>query len=75
MLIVKKPAPEPEVAEERANTTKAKCKRKIFSLKLREEFLNKITNEGKNINEQIFNELFNYQYPSFFVKDFKKNQN
>ena len=33
-----------------------------------EEFLNKIKNDGRNI-KQIFNEFFNYQNPSFLVKD------
>ena len=45
--------------------TKAKTKLKISSLKLHEEFLNKIKIEEKNINEQIFREYFNYQFPSF----------
>ena len=39
------------------------------SLKLCEEFLNKIKNDERNINKQIFNEFFNYQNPSFLVKD------
>ena len=43
------PATEPEVA---TKTTKAKTKGKMSSLKLCEEFLNKIKNEKKNINEQ-----------------------
>ena len=34
-----------------------------------EEFLNKIKNDERNINKQIFNEFFNYQNPSFLVKD------
>ena len=43
---------------------------------MREEFQNEIENEEKNINEQIFNEFFNYQYPSFSVKDlYEGNQN
>ena len=30
----------------------------------------------KNINEQIFNEFFNYHYPSFLVKDlYEDNEN
>ena len=41
-----------------------------------EEFQNEIENEEKNINEQIFTEFFNYQYPSFSVKDlYEGNQN
>ena len=41
-----------------------------------EEFLNKIKNEEKNLSEQIFNEFFNYPYPSFLVKDlYEGNQN
>ena len=38
--------------------TKAKTQRKISSLKLHEEFLNKINYEDKNIIEQIFKEFF-----------------
>ena len=52
--------------------TKAKTKRKVSSLKLCEEFLNKIKNDEKNINKQIFNESFNYQNPSFLVKIYMK---
>ena len=37
-------------------------------LNLREEFLNEIKNEEKNINEHLFNEYFNYQFPSLLVK-------
>ena len=44
------PATEPEVA---TKATKAKTKCKTSSLKLREEFLNKIKNE-KNVDEQTF---------------------
>ena len=41
-----------------------------------ERFLNEIKDEGKNINEQTFNEFSNYHYPSFLVKDLgEKNQN
>ena len=45
-----------EVAIEptKATKTKAKAKRKISKLKLRKEFLNKIQNKEKNINEQLF---------------------
>ena len=51
------PATEPEVAIESTKVTKAKTKRKMSSLKLHEEFLNKIKNEEKkNKNEQIFRE-------------------
>ena len=39
--------PEPE-------PSKAKTKRKKSPLKLREEFINEIKNDKKNINEQIF---------------------
>ena len=34
-----------------------------------ERFLNEIKDEGKNINEQTFNEFYDYHYPSFLVKD------
>ena len=47
------PETEPEVArkpEVATELTKAKTKRKISSLQLREEFLNKIKNEERNIN-------------------------
>ena len=37
---------------------------------MREEFLNEIKNEEKNINEQIIREHFNYQSASFLVKYF-----
>ena len=47
-------AAEPEVATEPTKETKSKTKRKISSLKLHEEFLNKIRNEEKNINMQTF---------------------
>ena len=33
----------------------------MFSLELCEEFLDKMKNEEKNINKQIFKEYFNYQ--------------
>ena len=43
---------------------------------MREEFLNEIKNEEKNINEQIFKEYFGYESPSFLVKDvYEGNQN
>ena len=54
------PATEPEVAIELTKPTKTNTKRKISSLKLRENFFNKIKNEEKNINEQIFRQYFNY---------------
>ena len=39
---------------------------KIYLLKLLDEFLNKIKNEEKNINNQIFREYSIYQSASFF---------
>ena len=51
----KEPATEPKVATKAKNK---KTKRKISSLKLSEGFLNKIKNEEKNINEQIFKDYF-----------------
>ena len=48
------PEAEPEGAAEPTKETKLKTKCKISSLKLHEEFLNKIRNEEKNINRQIF---------------------
>ena len=59
------PATEPEVATEPTKAIKAKNKCKISSLKLREEFLNKIKNEEKNINEKIIKEYFGYEAPLF----------
>ena len=35
---------------------------------MREEFLNKIKNEEKSINEQIFRDYFIYQTPSYLRK-------
>ena len=56
--------------------TKAKTKCKISPLTFREEFLNEIKNEEKNINELIFIEYFNYLSPSFLVNDLcEENQN
>ena len=40
-------------------------KQKISPLKLREESLNKIENEEKNVNTQIFFVCFKYHSPSF----------
>ena len=47
--VLEGPAIEPYVAAEPTKVTKAKAKRKISSLKLRELFVNEIKNEGKNI--------------------------
>ena len=43
---------------------------------MHENFLNEIKNkEKKYINEQIFNDLMNFHYPSFLVKDlYEENQ-
>ena len=63
-------ATEQEVATELTKTTKAtkaKTKRKIFSLKVREEFLNKIKNEENNINKQIFRDYFLFQTLSYLT--------
>ena len=66
----------PEVATEPTKATKAKTKRKISSLKLRENFLIETKNEEKIINKQTFNEYFEYQPPSVLVKDlYEDNQN
>ena len=41
-----------------------------------EEFLNVIKNKEKNINDRIFREYFNYESPSFLVRDlYEHNQN
>ena len=43
---------------------------------MREEFLNKIKDEEKYVNEEILKEYFNYQSPSFLVKDlYEDNHN
>ena len=69
------PATEPEVATESIKAMKAKNKQKTSSLKLHENILNEIKSEWKNINEQTFNEFFNYHHPSFLVKDlYEDNQ-
>ena len=66
-------ATEPEVGTkltlEVATEPKNKTKSKISSLKLRENFLNEIKNDEKNMNEQIFQEYFGYRSPSILVKD------
>ena len=42
---------------------------------LNEYFVNKIKNDEKNINTEVFNEYFGYQNPSFLAEDlFKANQ-
>ena len=51
-----------------AKPTKAKTKHKISSLKLREEFLSKIKNEKKNVNEKIYRDYLLYQTPSNLTK-------
>ena len=61
--------PTPEPTPETTKVTKAKTKRKIYALNLCEILLNKIKNEEKYINEQIFREYFNYQSPSFPLND------
>ena len=60
----KKTVIEPEVA---TKATKSKNRCKISSLKLREEFLNKIKNEEIKKNEQIFKKFF-CQTPSLLAK-------
>ena len=49
--------------------SETKTKQKIPSLKMHEELLNGFKNEETSINQQIFNEYFNYHYPSFSGKD------
>ena len=53
--------------------SKAKTKRKNSPLELREEFINKIENEEKNINEQIFKEYFYDHIPLFLAKELYSN--
>ena len=72
----RKPTAEPKVATESTKSTKAakaETKRKISSLKLREEFLNKIRSEEKNTNEQTFLEYFFYQAPAYLAKSLHDN--
>ena len=70
--------PKPETAtklEVELWTTKTKTKCRIPAGKLREEFSNKIKKEEKNTNEQIFEEYFGYESPSFLGKDlYESNQ-
>ena len=47
---------------------KTKTKRKISPLKLLENFLNRIKNEEKDINEKIFRDYFLYQTASYLTK-------
>ena len=49
-----------EKEHERA-PSKAKTKHKKYPLELREEFINEIKNDGKNINEQISKKYFAFQ--------------
>ena len=36
---------------------------------MHKNFTNRIVNDEKNINTEIFNEYFKYQNPSFLIKD------
>ena len=66
-------ATEPEVATETIKATKAtsgKTKRKISSLKLSEEILNKLKNEQKNTIEQIFQDCSFLSVSFIFSKKF-----
>ena len=49
---------------------KSKCK--ISPLKLHENFENKIENDKKSINNEIFREYFLYRNSSFLTKDLHK---
>ena len=57
--VEQEPEPEP---------SKAETKRRKFPLELREEFINQIKNDEKNINEQIFKEYFFLSYSIIFSK-------
>ena len=48
---------------------KPQPKRKKSPLKLRKETLNKIEDEGKNINDEIFSTYFGFYNPSILVKE------
>ena len=68
-----KPRPKPEVFRT-LKTTKAKIKRKISPVKLREEFLNEIANEEKT-SDELFKTYFGYHNASFLEKYlFKDNK-
>ena len=57
-----------------------KFKYKMLSLKLHENFVNKIENDERRINNETFKEYFGYHNESFLAKDLykinkiKKNQ-
>ena len=63
--------PVTEAVPKQTKTTRAiktKTKRKISPLKLLENFLNRIKNEEKDINEKIFRDYFLYQTASYLTK-------
>ena len=43
-----------------------------MSVKLREYFANKIENDEKNTNNEMYRKYFGYQGPSFLTKDLNK---
>ena len=46
-----------------------KYKHKIFLLNLHENFMDKIVDDEKNINNEMFKKYFGYHNPSFLGKD------
>ena len=62
-----KPVPEPAL-KPAPDTRKSKTKRELSVLELRENFLNFVVNEEKDIHEQIFRDYFYYKNPSSVVK-------
>ena len=63
--------PVTEAVPKPTKTTRAikiKTKRKISSLKLLENFLNRIKNEEKDTNEKMFRDYFLYQTASYLTK-------
>ena len=68
--ILNEPTPKPTVFDTPEPT---KERTKNFPFKLRENFINKIENDEKTINNGIFKEYFSYQNLSFLAKD-KTNQ-
>ena len=69
-----KPRPKPAVFRT-LKTTKAKIKRKVSPVKLREEFLNEIANEEKTISDELFKTYFGYHNASFLKKYLFKDNN
>ena len=59
MIKISTREPTPELAKKETNHKNSK-------LKLRQEFMNEIIVNKKDINEEIFSKYFKYQNPFFF---------